>query len=301
MPVLGRRAPPSPWSAADARRLQILSSRLVTGIFAGKYRSVFRGRGIEFEEVRDYQPGDDIRSIDWNVTARSGRPFVKLYAEEREMTVMILLDRSASLACDTPRAAKSRVAAEVCALLIYAALRSNDRVGLMTFTDRIERYVPPARGARHARRLVAEVLQPPPGGQGTDLAAALNYLDKVQRRGTILFILSDFFAAGFSRPLAAAARRHDVVAISLTDPADAWLPDAGLLQVADVETGYRRLVDSGDAGVCEAYRRHAAVRQADLEQTFSAAGVEHLAIGTDTPPVQALTRFFLGRQRRLSR
>ena len=291
---------PSSWQAADIRRLRILSSRRVTSLFAGEYRSAFRGRGIEFEEVREYQPGDDIRAIDWNVTARSGRPFVKQFVEEREMTVMILLDQSPSLDWPTPRGAKSRVAAEICALLAFAAVRSNDRVGLMTFSDRIERYLPPAKGPRQAQRLIAE-MQKAPGGQGTDLAAALNTLERVQRRACILVIISDFLAADFRLPLLAAARRHDVVAVSVTDPADAQLPDVGLLEVSDPETGARRLVDTRDAKVRAAYQQHAARRRADLGQLFAAAGIEHLQVATDFPPVQALTRFFLDRQRRLSR
>ncbi len=296
-----RQAQPSPWPALDIRRLQILSSRLVTSIFAGEYRSVFRGRGIEFEEVREYQPGDDTRSIDWNVTARTGHPFVKQYVEEREMTVMLVVDQSASLHCVTPRQTKSRVAAEICALLAFAAVRSHDRVGLLCFTDRIERYIPPAKGGRHAQRLIADVLRPSPAGHGTDLAGALNYLERVLRRGSILFVISDFLAVDFRLPLAAAARRHDVVAVSVTDARDRAMPDGGLLRLADAETGVRRLVDTSDAKVRKAYEEHAIRRQAGLSETLTAAGVEHLAIATDTPPVRALTRFFQSRHGRRRR
>ena len=294
------RSPLKPSSAMAARRLRILSSRRVSSLFAGEYRSAFRGRGIEFEEVREYQPGDDIRAIDWNVTARSGRPFVKQFVEEREMTVMLLLDQSPSLDYLAPRGAKSRVAAEICALLAFAAVRSNDRVGLLTFSDRIERYLPPAKGPRHAQRLIAE-MQRPPEGSGTDLAGALNTLERVQRRASILIIISDFLAADFRLPLIAAARRHDVVAVSLTDLLDGQLPEVGLVRVADPETGHRRLIDSRDARVRAAYHRHASARQAELDQLFAATGVEHVRIATDTPPVHALTSFFRGRQRRLCR
>jgi uncharacterized protein (DUF58 family) len=296
-----RPARPSSWPAADIRRLQILSSRLVTSIFAGEYRSVFRGRGIEFEEVRDYQPGDDIRSIDWNVTARTGRPFVKQYVEEREMTVMLVVDRSASLDCAGPRGAKSRVAAEICALLAFAAVRSHDRIGLLSFTDRIESYVPPAKGSRHAQRLIAEVLRQAPAGRGTDVAGALDYLQRVLHRGSILFLISDFIAPEFRLPLAAAARRHDVVAVSVTDPTDDELPTEGLLRVVDAETGTRRLVDANDAAVRAAYRRRAAEARTKLAQALTAAGVDHLAVATGTAPVHALTGFFHRRQRRRSR
>jgi uncharacterized protein (DUF58 family) len=289
------------WPPVDIRRLEVLSSKLVTSIFAGEYRSVFRGRGIEFEDVRDYQPGDDVRSIDWNVTARTGRPFVKQFVEEREMTVILLLDVSPSLRCTTAHGRKSRAAAEIVALLAFAAARSNDRVGLLTFTDRVERYIPPAKGPRHAKWLIAEGLRQAPAGKGTDLAGALNYLNRVQRRSAILFLISDFVAADFRLPLAAAARRHDVVAITLTDPIDHQLPDVGLVEVTDAETGNRRLIDTDNAEVMAAYGRHAARRNAALKQTFAAAGVEYLAIDTSTAPVQCLVRFFLGRQRRLSR
>lgn len=293
--------PSKTWSAAELRRLEILSSRLVTSIFAGEYRSVFRGRGIEFEEVREYQPGDDIRGIDWNVTARAGRPFVKQFAEEREMTVMLLLDRSASMRCTTPRRSKERVAAEVCALLAFAAARSNDRVGLLCFSERIERYLPPAKGGRHAQRLIAEVLGATSGGRGTDLAGALDYLGRVQRRPSILFLVSDFLSGDFRLPLAAAARRHDVVAVAIGDVLDEALPEVGLLAVADAEGDGRRLLDSGDARVRLAYREYAARRRAALSQAFATAGVEQLEVATDAAPVQALTRFFHGRRRRLSR
>lgn len=290
----------SSWSAADVRRLEMLSSHLVTSIFAGAYRSVFRGRGIEFEEVREYQPGDDIRSIDWNVTARCGRPFVKRFVEEREMTVMILLDQSASLDCRTPRRAKSSLAAEICALLAFVAVRSNDRVGLITFTDRIERYIPPAKGSRHAQRLVAALLQSP-GGQGTDVAAALGYLERVQRRGSLLFVVSDFLAADFRLPLAAVARHYEVIAVSVADSSDDQLPAVGLLRVADPESGTRHLVDTAAAEVRERYRQHAVTRRGQLNQVFADTGVEHLIVDSVVPPLQALGRFFHSRRQRLSR
>ncbi len=290
----------SSWSAADVRRLEVRASHLVTSLFAGAYRSVFRGRGIEFEEVREYQPGDDIRSIDWNVTARSGRPFVKRFIEEREMTVMILLDQSASLDCSTPRRAKSSQAAEICALLSFAAVRSNDRVGLISFTDRIESYIPPGKGSRHAQRLIAALVQAP-GGNGTDLAAALSYLERVQRRRAVLFLVSDFIAADFRLPLAAVSRRFEVIAISVSDSMDDELAAVGLIHVVDPETGARHLVDAGAAQVRESYRKHAAIRRGKLSQDFADAGVEHLSVDSGVAPVEALGRFFHSRRRRLSR
>jgi uncharacterized protein (DUF58 family) len=284
--------PGAQWQAADVRRLQLHSSRLVTGIFAGAYRSAFRGRGIEFEEVREYQPGDDVRSIDWNVTARAGRPYLKQFVEERDLTVLLLLDRSASLACPTPRGPRSRVAAEACALLALAAARSNDRVGLLTCTDRIERYLPPAKGARQARHIIAELLSGEPAGLATDLACALRYLDRVCRRPCTVCIVSDFQCADFRVPLAAAARRHHVVALELTDDSDFELPEAGLITLADPERGTRRLLDAGSPRVRGAYREQAATRRSLLLQLFAAAGVDHLQLPNGRPPIEALLRFF---------
>ena len=285
------------WSATDIRRLQILSSRLVTGSFAGAYRSVFRGRGLEFQEVREYQPGDDVRNIDWNVTARAGRPYLKQFVEERDLTVMMLLDRSASLDCHTPRGPKSRVAAEACALLAFAAARSNDRVGLLTCTGRVEQFIPPAKGARQAQRIVAALLSGEPEGSGTDLAGALDYLGRVTGRGTTLCVISDFQCADFRLQLAAAARRHHVVAMLVTDPSDLDLPDLGLLQVTDPETGGRRCIDAGSAQVREAYRQEAAARRSQLLHGFAAAGVRHLELSTAEAPIHALTCFFQARAR----
>jgi uncharacterized protein (DUF58 family) len=250
--------------------------------------------------VREYQPGDDVRAIDWNVTARAGRPFVKQFIEEREMTVMILLDRSASLAGDGPRGPRARVAAEVAALLILAASRGNDRVGLLAFSAGIDQYLPAAKGPRHAQRLIAEISRGPEG-QGSDLAGALRYLEKVQRRGAIVFLLSDFIATEFRLPLAAAARHHDLVAIRIDDPLDHELPAAGLIQVMDPETGARRLIDSSNAKVREAWARHARQRLDSLGQTLKSAGVEHLVVSGAEAPVHALARFFQNRQRRMSR
>jgi uncharacterized protein (DUF58 family) len=283
--------------ATDVRHLRIRSSRLVTNIFAGEYRSAFRGRGIEFEEVREYQPGDDIRAIDWNVTARCGRPFVKQFMEEREITVMILLDLSPSLDGASPQRAKSDVAVEICALLTFAAVRSNDRVGLVTFTDRVERHVPPVKGPRHAERVLAE-LRRAPEGCGTDLAGVLTYLERIQRRSCVLVIVSDFLAADFRLPLIAAAKRHDVIAVSLIDTVDRDLPSVGLLDIRDPETGKRRLLDAGHAKVRAAYRDQALAAQAQRRQVFAEAGVDGLEIAVDSSPIQALARFFLGRSRR---
>lgn len=293
--------PGAGWRAAEIRRLQIQSSRLVTGIFAGAYRSVFRGRGLEFQEVREYQPGDDVRCIDWNVTARAGRPYLKLFVEERDLTVLIFLDRSASLDCPTPRGPKSRTAAEACALLALAAARNHDRVGLLTCSDRVERYLPPAKGGRQAQRIVAELFSGKPAGLGTDLAGALDYLDRVCRRPSTLCIVSDFQCGDLRLPLAALARRHDVVALQVTDDSDLELPDAGLLQVVDPERGTRRLLDAGAPRVRSAYRQQAAARRKQLLRDFAAAGVRVLELKNGHPPIHALVRFFQAGRRQEGR
>jgi len=303
-PAPRRPAEPAPagsaeraWCEAEVCRLRILSSRLVTGSCAGEYRSVFRGRGIEFEEVREYQPGDDIRSIDWNVTARAGRPYVKQFVEEREMTVMLLLDRSASLECPGPGGPKSAVAAEVCALLAFAAARSNDRVGMLTCTEQVEAFIPPGKGVRQAERIVASLLSRQPAGRGTDLSGALDYLNRVSRRGATLCMVSDFQSFDFRGQLAAVARRHDVVAVLVSDRHDRELPDAGLLQVVDPESGRRSLLDAGSPKVRERYRLEAAGRRDRLLRGFAAAGVSFLEVGTGAPPIHALARFFQSRTR----
>jgi uncharacterized protein (DUF58 family) len=280
-----------------SRHLQIISTRLVTSIFAGAYKSVFRGRGIEFQELSDYQPGDDIRSIDWNVTARTGRPCIKRFVEEREMTVMLMLDRSASLNCPTPLRSKTEVAAEICALLAGAAARSNDRIGLLTFGNGIEKYIPPGKGTRHARRLIAEIAEHPATAGRTDLTGALDYLHRVSRRPLILFIISDFICDDFRTALTAAARRHDVVAVTISDPHDLNLPDVGLLRVADAETGTERLIDTSSLTVRSAYTRFATNRHTAMQKTIAAAGADLFPVSTATPPLQALSRFFQARKR----
>lgn len=284
------------------RRLQILSPRLVNSRFAGEYRSVFRGRGIEFEEVREYQPGDDIRNIDWNVTARTGRPFIKQFIEEREMTVILVLDRSASLQSASSQGSKARLGAEVCALLAFAAARSHDRVGLLKFSDHIEQYIPPAKGVRHVRRLVAEIRKPPETSNATtDLAGALRFLERVQRHGCILFLVSDFITTGYQSALTIASRRNDVVAVALSDPIDFELPDVGLVRMRDAESGYRRLVDSSNATVRQGYREHAAALRTALRSGLAGAGADLVEIGTADSPARALMHFFLERQLRLNR
>ena len=279
------------------RGLQIKASRLTTGIFAGEYLSAFRGRGIEFEEVREYQPGDDVRTIDWNVTARLDRPYVKRFVEERELTIMILLDRSPSMQFGTRRATKLQTAVEAASLLAFAALRSNDKVGLITYADRVETFLPAAKGKRHVMRLVHQALSAPCGSGGAGMEATLLQLGTVLKGRALLFVISDFHDPIPLLPLAQAALRHDVVAVAVSDPAEMELPEVGLINLVDPETGSECLVDSASSAVRDRYRRLAAGRHGDVRQQLAAAGAEILNLNTSIAPLHPLIRFFRNRSR----
>src|SRR5947199_3604083 len=237
------------------RRIEITTRRAVLDTLAGGYHSVFKGRGMAFSEVRPYQPGDEIRSIDWNVTARMGEPFVKVFVEERELTALIAVDRSASQDAGLAKQSKAEVAAEIAALLVFSALENGDRAGLLLFTDRIERYVPPRRGRKHGLRLISETLAFRPRGRGTDLAAALGHLSRAQRRRAVVFVVSDFLAEGYEQALAVLSRRHDVVPVVVSDPVEEGLPEvAGPWPPLDAETGETVLVDLPDPPTPRGYR-----------------------------------------------
>ncbi|MEE8336780.1 MAG: DUF58 domain-containing protein [Dehalococcoidia bacterium] len=283
---------------AQIRRIEIRARRLASTLLAGDYRSVFRGSGIEFAEAREYVAGDDVRLIDWNVTARMGTPWVKHYVEEREINVVSAVDLSASQLVARPLSGRLGVAAQVCALLSFAAAYNNDLTGLLTFSDRVERFVPPARGTRHVLRLVRDILFHPPPHTGTDLAAALDYLTRVLRRRSIVFLLSDFFDAGYEQSLRTLARRHDVVAISLVDPLDLALPDVGMIEVEDAESGERMLVDSSSGSVRRRFRQHALERAEQRRSTLAAAGVEEIELRLDEDYVAPLLRYFRRRAAR---
>ena len=283
---------------AQIRRIEIRARRLASTLLAGDYRSVFRGSGIEFAEAREYVAGDDVRLIDWNVTARMGTPWVKHYVEEREVNVVSVVDLSASQLAARSPSGRLGVAAQVCALLSFAAASNNDRSGLLTFSDRVERFVPPARGTRHVLRLVRDILFHPPPHSGTDLAAATDYLSRVLRRRSIIFLLSDFFDAGYEQSLRTLARRHDVVAISLVDPLDLDLPDAGMIEVEDAESGARMLIDSSDAGVRRRFRQQAAERAEQRRSTLAASGVDEIELRLDEDYVAPLLRYFRRRAAR---
>lgn len=284
---------------AKIRRIHITTSRLVTDFLSGQYESVFKGRGIEFDEVREYQPGDEIRSIDWNVTARMGHPFVKKYVEERQLTVMIILDASGSSYFGTAGRMKSELAAEVSAVLAFAAVKSNDRVGLIIFTDRIEKFIPPRKGMQHVLRVIREALYFKPKGRLTDIAAALRFLDSVTTRRAVTFIISDFFSKDFKKPLSIANKRHDCVAVTITDPREMALPNAGIVELTDAETGKLFMVDTASHKVRQTYEARSKNMAEERKRAFGSISVDHIDIRTDKPYIEEMIKFFKMRRRRL--
>jgi uncharacterized protein (DUF58 family) len=280
------------------RKIQIRTSHLVSDLFAGQYQSVFKGRGMEFAEVRLYQPGDDVRTIDWNVTARSGTPHVKRFSEERELTVMLVVDASASTIFGSRRQTKQALAAELGALLAFSAITNNDKVGLVMFSDRIELALPPRKGNRHVLRVIREILSLKPAGRGTDIPAALEHLGLVTKRRCVVFLISDFLTPGWRRALRVAARRHDVVAVVLEDPREAELPAVGLVELEEAETGERYVVDTRDWRVRDAFARQASIARVERDRDLRATDVDAIVVGTDRPYTEALLRFFRMRERR---
>ncbi len=280
------------------RRIEIRTRRLVNESMAGEYHSVFRGRGMEFSDVREYQAGDDVRTIDWNVTSRMGHPYVKKYVEERELTVALLVDASASGGFGTVSRMKEEMAAEVSALLAFSAIKNNDRVGLLQFTDRIEKYVPPKKGRTHVLRVIRELMHVDPTSAGTDIGAALDYAMRVFRKRSVMFLISDFLAEGFDRPLRLAAKRHDLIGIAIGDPREESLPRLGLIEVADAETGESVIIDSSDRVLQREYARRAGLRRADLRRRFRRMGIDLVELSTDKPYDRPLVRYFEARARR---
>ncbi len=282
------------------RRIQIYTTRVVQDVFAGEYHSVFKGRGMEFEEVREYQVGDDVRTIDWNVTARTGHPYIKLFKEERELTVMILADISASGAFGTVGRLKAELIAELCAVLAFAATNNNDKIGLILFTDRIEKYIPPAKGITHVLRVIRELLYFRPEGKGTDISAAVEFLSRVTTRQTVSFLVSDFLAAGYERPISIAAKRHDLIAVAVSDPRERDLPAVGIMELEDPESGETISVDTRDRGVREAFARIARKEEAVYCDFFKTHGIDCIKVNTAEPYMGALLSFFKSRERRMA-
>ena len=280
------------------RKIQIRTSHLVSDLFAGQYQSVFKGQGMEFAEVRQYLPGDDVRSIDWNVMARTGEPHVKRFAEERELTVMLLVDSSASTHFGSVKQLKSEMAAEMAAVFAFSAISNNDKVGLMIFSDEVEQVVMPKKGTRHVLRVIREVLSFSPKGKGTDISAALEHLNKVTKRRCVTFIISDFLDDSARLALKIANRRHDVIAIVLDDPRDAELPDVGLIEFCDAESGESKVVDTSDARVREEFRRLAEESKLERTRMLRSVDVDAICVRTDQPYTEALLRFFRMRERK---
>ena len=282
----------------QVRRLEIATRGLVNEVFSGEYHSVFKGRGMNFAEVREYQYGDDIRSIDWNVTARNGSPFIKVFEEERELTVMLVVDVSASGNFGTRERMKGEVAVEVCALLAFSAIKNNDKVGLIIFSDRIEKFVPPRKGRRHVLRVLRELLYHRPEGRGTDITGALEYLTHVQRKKAVTFVVSDFRDRGFEKALAVAGRRHDLIAVRLGDERERELPALGYLEFEDPETSERVVVNTSDPRFRSAFVARVAAERSDLDRALRKGKVDVIDIETGEPYVRPLMRFFQDRARR---
>ncbi|MFH1837273.1 MAG: DUF58 domain-containing protein [Candidatus Omnitrophota bacterium] len=283
------------------RRIQITTSRKVTDVFAGQYQSVFKGVGMEFDEVREYMPGDDIRSIDWNVTARTGNPHIKKFSEERELTIMILLDVSMSCRFGTGEHLKSDIAAEICSVVALSAIQNNDKVGMLTFTDRVEKFIPPRKGMKHVLRVVREAIYNEPEGSGTDINKILEYLNNVTSRKTITFLISDFFAPDFKKTLSIINKKHDIVAVNIMDPSEHDLPAAGIMSLYDAETGTPYLIDTLDPGMRDSYRKDALERFENKQRMFRSINVDSVDIFTDKSYVEPLIRFFKTREKRLVR
>lgn len=280
------------------RLIEIQTRSAVDNLFAGEYHSVFKGRGVEFAEVREYQIGDDVRCIDWNVTARVGSPFVKVYDEERELTVVLVVDASASGAFGSGRQMKGEIGVEISALLAFSAIKNNDRVGLLIFTDEVEVFIPPKKGRKHVLRVIRELLYFRPRGQGTAIRGALEYLARVLHRRSVIFLISDFFDDGFERALQLVCSRHDLIAIAIEDPRERQLPDVGFIALRDAESGEQLLVDTHHSGV----RRFFAARQQQeaerREALFRRLGIDAIQVDTSHSYLEPLIYFFRTRARR---
>lgn len=278
------------------RRLEIKTRSLTNNIFAGEYHSAFKGHGMSFAEVREYQAGDDIRDIDWNVTARMGHPYVKVYEEERELTLMLMVDLSASQRFGTGTRTQRELAAEVASTLAFSAMQNNDRVGAIFFTDRIEKFIPPQKGRKHILYIIRELLAFEPTGKRTDVKAAMEYLMRVLTKRCIAFLISDFLDTNdFSRPLTVAARKHDLVCLRIYDPRMAELPDAGIIKVADLENGHEQYIDTSSRRVREHHKRWWELQESKLTQIFRTNKVDYVSLSTQADYVRPLMNLFARR------
>jgi uncharacterized protein (DUF58 family) len=276
----------------NIRRIEIRTKKLVNDVFSGEYHSVFKGRGIEFQEVREYQPGDDIKIIDWNVTARYGYPFVKRFREERELTIMLLIDASFSSQFGTKQRFKNQIAAELCSVLAFSAIKNNDKVGMIIFTDKIEKYIKPQKGYSHVLRLVRDILFFKPQNKGTDINSALEFLMRVTKRRSVVFLVSDFLSQNYEKLLSVASRKHDLIVIKINDQREMELPDVGLVEVEDAESGEQALIDTANRKAREEFILDRKRQEENLKRTFSSLDLDHISISTDRSYVEPLITFF---------
>lgn len=295
------RARISPELLKQVKRVELKTRGLVDALFSGEYRSVFKGQGMEFAEVREYSPGDEVRTIDWNVTARMAKPYVKRYIEERELTVMLALDVSASERFGTVRRFKSDVITEFAAVVALAAVRNNDRVGVLFFTDRVELVVPPRKGKRHMLRIVRDLLAFEPVGKRTDLRPALEYMQRTLHQHTVIFLISDFQAEGYEHALKVLARRHDLVAVTLNDPAEVTLPDVGVARLRDPETDEYVEIDTSDEAVRSTYAEGVATERLTRRRMLRRAGLDEIELQTNSDVIEPLLKFFRARDTRVRR
>ncbi|MCK5072260.1 MAG: DUF58 domain-containing protein [Bacteriovoracaceae bacterium] len=278
--------------------IQIRALHLVNNAFSGEYVSAFKGRGIEFEEVREYIPGDDIRSIDWNVTARHNKPFIKTYRDERELTIMFVVDVSASSRFGTVSKFKNEIAAEITALLAWTALKNNDKIGLIIFSDHVEHYIPPKKGRAHVWRLIRDILTHESNSKKTDMNVPLDFLNQVLKKKAITFLISDFQGEDFHREVKTTARRHELVAISITDPREIELPNIGYIELEDAETGEYRMINTGNSLLRGKYNKEAKKRLYNIRKFFHSNGIDYIELKTDDSYIDPIVRFFKVRERR---
>lgn len=282
----------------QVRQIEIRTKGLVNQVFSGEYHSVFKGMGMEFSEVREYQFGDDIRNIDWNVTARYGRPFIKVFEEERELTVMLMVDLSGSLMFGSVSKTKQRVAVEVTAILAFSALKNNDKVGLILFTDKIEKFVPPRKGNKHVLRIIRDLLSFNPEGNATDIKGALEYMNGTIKKRSIVFLLSDFMDQGYSKILKVVGKKHDLIGIVLDDRRENELPAIGLVKLTDAETGQERWIDTSSNRVRKMMRKTRGEAVNKRNALFLSSRIDRIQIGTDKDYIKPLVQFFRLRERR---
>jgi uncharacterized protein (DUF58 family) len=280
------------------RRIEIATRGLVNDVFSGEYHSVFKGRGMEFSEVREYQIGDDIRTIDWNVTARYGHPYVKIFEEERELTVMLMVDASSSGEFGTFERMKGEIAIEICALLAFSAIKNNDKVGLIIFTDKVEKFVAPRKGKSHVLRVLRELLYFKPEDKKTDIGIALEYLSRVIRRRSVVFLVSDFLSKDYDQAMRIANKRHDIVAIHVVDPRELELPSVGYIELEDAETGEAVLLDTSDRHVRQLFANETSNSMTKREKLFKSMNVDSIDIRTDQSYIEPLIKFFRMRAKR---